>query len=443
MTGPVPPPLAPAAVPEPGHQPLAASSLASAQNRGPGQPIEATVVSVTREGPLIEVGGERFLVSGAPPLPKGASLSLELTGAGRQTPARLLAIAGRALEPPVMIRMQAVPLSASPRTPALGGPLPPAGVEVEARRLGPDGHPVGPPIPIRLTAGGELAPGATGHPPPGDGALSAEVLRVDPVGHLLLRAADLTLRLETAVDVPAGARLQLVLPESFAARSGQPAPTVASDPLDRVIEALLRPAATGGPGGPAGLRLPAADHALAARLLHWIDTLRASGGPSDARSGAGAGAPDPGPEAGALRSALHELAQQARAPQPGGWRVLVMPFGVEDPTPLRLYLRDLPPDQERDSRPGRERRSGARRAIFALELSELGCCQLDMLCQPRRFDLAVRTERPLAAALQHEIRDLLEAACGIAGVAGKVEFRAAELLSLPDPLAPAGCALMA
>lgn len=152
---------------------------------------------------------------------------------------------------------------------------------------------------------------------------------------------------------------------------------------------------------------------------------------------------DAEPETGALRSALSALGQHAREPQAGGWRVLVMPLGVEDPSALRLYLRDPPPERERDGRPGRARRSAARRAIFEVELSQLGRCQLDLLCQTRRFDLAVRTDRPLAAALQDDIRDLLGAACEIAGVAGKVEFRVAGLLALPDPMATAGHAWMA
>jgi hypothetical protein len=239
--------------------------------------------------------------------------------------------------------------------------------------------------------------------------------------------------------VPLGARLQVLLP----AAPGQPAPAAGGDALQRAISALLRPAAPADVGAPVGLRLPAADHALAARLLRWIEAIGASAGSSDAAPGVDAGAPDAGPAAGALRSALHELAQEARAPQAGGWRVLVMPFGVEDPSPLRLYLRDPQPDQERASRLGRERRSGARRAIFEVELSELGRCQLDVLCQARRFDLAVRTQRPLAAALQDDIRGLLQAACELASVAGKVDFRAAELLRLPDPNAPAGRSLMA
>jgi hypothetical protein len=48
----------------------------------------------------------------------------------------------------------------------------------------------------------------------------------------------------------------------------------------------------------------------------------------------------------------------------------------------------------------------------------------------------VRTERPLPAALQDDIKGLLGAACEIAGVAGSCEFRPAELLNLPGAVTP-------
>ena len=270
----------------------------------------------------------------------------------------------------------------------------------------------------------------------GSAPLVAEVGH-DPDGRLLLRVAGLTLRLEAALDVPVGARLQVALPDGFAARFR--AAAFGEDADRKLIGALWQPSARGDPVGP---RLPAADHTLAARLLRWIATLRASAAPPDAPDNAWGG-PDSGPETDLRRSALSELGQLARTPQPSGWRVVMMPFGVEDPSALRLYLRDLPPDGEGGARPGRARRQASQRAIFEVELSELGRCQLDLLCQARLYELAVRTERPLAPALQDAVRDLLKAACALAGVVGKVDFRAAELLVLPDPLAPAGNAWIA
>ena len=158
MTGPLVPPLGAAPV---GNQPLGAGELGPGQNRAGGQPVSATVIAITRQGPLIEAGGQRFLLQGAPPLPAGATLNLDLAGAGRRTmPGRLLAVAGRLLEPPVDIRLQPAPPTAGAHQAAGRAPQPtvgsparvPAGVQLEARLLGPDGRPAGPPIAIRLTA---------------------------------------------------------------------------------------------------------------------------------------------------------------------------------------------------------------------------------------------------------------------------------------------------
>ena len=61
-----------------------------------------------------------------------------------------------------------------------------------------------------------------------------------------------------------------------------------------------------------------------------------------------------------------------------------------------------------------------------------------MLCQATRFDLVVRSAEPLAAGLQDDIRSLVRAASELAGWAGVVEFRVAELLPLPEARAAAG-----
>ena len=187
------------------------------------------------------------------------------------------------------------------------------------------------------------------------------------------------------------------------------------------------------------LRLPPADHTLAARLLRWVEALSTP----DVDAAVDQSDPEPDPATGALRSALSALGQHAREPQAGGWRVLVMPMGVEDPNALRLYLREVPPERERAARPPRDRRPRGQRAIFEVEFSELGRCQLDVLCQARRFDLAVRTGQSLETGLQNDIRGLFRAACTLAGWAGEVDFRAEELLDLPDPLAPVGHACTA
>ena len=203
--------------------------------------------------------------------------------------------------------------------------------------------------------------------------------------------------------------------------------------MQRLIAALLQQPTTG--GGAGGLELPAADHALAARLLRWVQTLTApAAGESTADD-------RPEPTAEPLRAATLEFARHAREPQPGGWRVLVMPLGIEDPQILKIHLRAPGGDPERDARPGRERQDTIQRAVFEVELSHLGRCQLDVLCQAARFDLVVRSATPLGPAVEQHIRSLIAATRAAAGLAGRLAFRRGELLPLADPLHPAGRAV--
>jgi hypothetical protein len=131
------------------------------------------------------------------------------------------------------------------------------------------------------------------------------------------------------------------------------------------------------------------------------------------------------------------------APGRASSRARCAPLWWSSAAALKLYLRETMPDAERRPKTGRDRSSGSRRAVFELEFSHLGRCQLDALCQARRFDLLVRTEAPLDAALQQDIRDLFAAARDVAGLSGQLEFRVADLLALPDPPAPAGRQLTA
>ena len=263
--------------------------------------------------------------------------------------------------------------------------------------------------------------------------LPAEVVDRDPLGRLLLQSGEMRLRLETRLDLPLGARLQLVLPSSLPPGGALPA---TADPRQRMIAALLqREGAGGATHQTGGLRLPVADHTLAARLLRWVQALAAASAEPVDESADG---PETAGEARAPHAATRELARQAGEPQPGGWRVLVMPLGVDSPPILKIHLREPAADPERDAQPGRDREATVQRAIFEVELSHLGRCQLDALCRAERFDLVVRSAAPLGAAVEDEIRSLIAAARAAAGLAGRLEFRAAELLTLPDRRLRAG-----
>ena len=372
---------------------------------GPPRPASALVLAPTRHGPLIETAGRRWLVSGAPPLPQGAKLTLAepVTGT-RPQPARLLAIGERLLAKPVTVRLQAA--GPRPSAPPPGASLP-RPLPVAARLIGPTGRGLGPPLTIGLALAADPAVAAM---------LPAEVLRRDAQGRLLLAAHGLRLRLEAALDLPPGTRVLLALPPGLT-----PGDAASTDPLRLTIGLLLQREAAADTGDRP--RLPAPDHALAARLLRWVHALT-GGGQAD--------------EPAALGGAPSELAQQAREPQAGGWRLLAMPFGIDEPQALKLWLRPPPPEPEDERRPARERGGAPQRAVFALELSQLGACQLDVLCHDKRFDLVVRTTRPLCATIEDEIRSLVAASRAAAGLSGRLDFRHGDLLALPGPLPLAG-----
>jgi hypothetical protein len=70
----------------------------------------------------------------------------------------------------------------------------------------------------------------------------------------------------------------------------------------------------------------------------------------------------------------------------------------------------------------------AQRAVFDVDFSQIGRCQIDALCQDRRFDLLLRSERALAPAHRQQITDLFHSACEIAGLTGEIGYRQGEFV---------------
>jgi hypothetical protein len=129
----------------------------------------------------------------------------------------------------------------------------------------------------------------------------------------------------------------------------------------------------------------------------------------------------------------------AGEPQNGGWRVLLLPLAFEGAPLLRLYVREDPCDKDGSgTEHDADRSDAARRAVFEVEFGALGRCQIDVLCQARRFDLLVRTEQPLSRDLRREIREVYLAARDAAGLVGTAHFRSGQLLALPEATAAGG-----
>lgn len=265
-----------------------------------------------------------------PELTAGATVHLEFpaaTGSGRGQEARVLALAGRTLDPPLTVQVRPAP-----------DPFPDA--------------------PARLA-------GTTAAPPP---------------------------------------------------EASSPEPGPRPDPV-RVFAAVL-----GQGGAERTPRMPPPDAGLAARLLQLIRLIDGT----SADVAADEALPDdlPAEQRTALASALADLRAVAREPAPGLWRLLLLPFGVPGEVgDLRLYLRDDPARQgSGQGQAGSDDDAPPRRAIFEFDFSRLGRCQLDVFCQGRRFDLVLRSQKPLGPELRRGIEALFVTARDAGGLVGELGF---------------------
>jgi hypothetical protein len=246
----------------------------------------------------------------------------------------------------------------------------------------------------------------------------------------VLEIADRRVGLEGAPplrDLPAGARVQLVLPAGTSLPQPAGAPVAAAAP--RQASAETAPARAD-PAAPEH-RMPAAEPASAAQLLQAIQSARLD---SSRRWRQAESVPDRA-AAAAAPSASEMGTEPFRQSHAGGWRLLLLPFGAGPADGLRLYLGEDPSEGHGGaSEAGPET---PRRAVFELDLSHLGRCQLDVFCETRRFDLIVRGERTFDAPLESEIRALHHAALDAAGWVGAISFRP-ELVAMPGPEQPLG-----
>ncbi|MDX9860951.1 MAG: hypothetical protein RBS99_08525, partial [Rhodospirillales bacterium] len=123
-----------------------------------------------------------------------------------------------------------------------------------------------------------------------------------------------------------------------------------------------------------------------------------------------------------LGEEFRSISTLAREPVAADWRIVLVPFfNGSEIDQLRLFLRPYGGDDEEDTAPK------GLRFILDVELSRLGRLQLDGLMRDdrKRFDLIVRSERPLASAMQNDIRSIFEEANATTGVSGGLSFQSA------------------
>lgn len=456
----------------------AAQTAGPAPPPTPGQPLKATVLESRPGGQLVLATAEGTLaVVARQPIPEGTRLlvlarqapggnALVLlpepeagTGATLRAvpsgPARTDSAPVAPNRPPTVdfqpLRLRAQVQLAAPadqRVDLAGRPLPsiPTGGRLSLQILaitpataGAVGSGTGPaPAAAAPTpAAGLPGPLAAATPTPGaaptlQGGFHGQVTARAPDGRPVIATPLGTLVADRPANLPTGAGLLLALegpvpaPGAMEGSSPRGHPSMAWPVLTEALatepappDAAPNPVNAGAPGAQAALPQPGAR--LASGLLFFLSALR-GGDLAGWLETAVLGGRDPA-KLGALRGRLgQEAAQAARqAEQPlGDWRLIPIPLLHEGRIePLHLLIRRRRRGGRADGEEG-----DATRFLLEVELSHLGELQLDGLTRGRRFDLILRSRRPLSAAMRRDVTAIFENANAVGGSRGQIAFHA-------------------
>jgi hypothetical protein len=135
-----------------------------------------------------------------------------------------------------------------------------------------------------------------------------------------------------------------------------------------------------------------------------------------------------------LEQGFGELARASpQTSQDGQWKTMVLPLLDEHALhQARLAIRRDPGkgDQPKDGKPA------SVHFLLDVELSRMGALQLDGLVRGKRFDLMLRTHKPLDSPMQNEIQRLFAEAKSATGITGEIYFQVAAVFASPDANAP-------
>lgn len=340
--------------------------------------------------------------------------------------------------------------------PSAAAPLPPA-LPNTATPASPRLPAAGTTLPVRVVEvtlpGNAPAPGTSATPAASaDGAprITGQVIGQTARGQPLVDTPLGRLSLEVTSELPRGTQLVLEPPRTpwpgapprhaplqhaplALATGGDPAePTQLAfrwPALESALEILrgfdapLAEALTSGQGnGPA---LPSPGPRLASSLLFFLAALN-GGDPGEWLSSLAGGqfarALEERGRNPLLRQLAADLGQMGRLTDSSGdWRLLAIPFADGHQVhPLRLFLRR----DRHGSRDSDQERETATRFVFEVELTRIGDLQMDGLVRGKRFDLILRTRRPLSPIMQRDIAEIFQAANAAAGIEGQMVFQA-------------------
>jgi hypothetical protein len=292
-----------------------------------------------------------------------------------------------------------------------------------------------PQAPQPATGGGGFAPGAQ---------LTGLVTGTTATGQPLLQTAAGVLKLNLPIAVPPGTRLlfelEAVTPAlKAAADTGVPQPAALAygwPALDEAVALLQQLDGVANQALLAGANLPRPESRLASTILFFLQAL-GRGDLSGWLSQPAAEALERAGRGDLLTRLGQDFAQLARLSDNAGpeWRFLPIPFfDGSHVQPLRLFLRS------RRGRGGGEGAEEPTRFILDVELSRFGDLQLDGLVRERRFDLVLRSRKPLSDAMRQDIAVIFGHANELSGTRGQIAFQASQawsFIALNQPRAEA------
>ncbi len=303
---------------------------------------------------------------------------------------------------------------------------------------GPGQAPSAPPVPKEPPSTLKVIPGTL---------LPGLVAGSTTSGQPLVQTAVGLLKLGLPIALPKGTQLVFELEAvTPAARAGEtalapprPATLIHSWPaLDEALTLLRQLDGASNHALLAASNVPRPGARLASTILFFLQAL----GRGDLNSWLGQRATEALGRAGRgdlLSRMGQDLAQLGRLSDNAGeeWRFVPVPLFDGSPVqPFRLFVRA----RRGRGGDGPEAAEEPTRFIVEVELSHLGDLQLDGLVRDRRFDLVLRTRRPLAEAMRRDIAVIFGQANELSGSRGQIAFQASpewSFMPLKQPAADA------
>jgi hypothetical protein len=274
---------------------------------------------------------------------------------------------------------------------------------------------------------------ASGSATPATASLAGAVTATTNAGHPVLQTPIGTLTLEVRATLPVGSRVAFQLaPETLPRGAAAPPFELAALPsslarawpeVEEAARVLHESALARTAGGTGASVIPQPGPRLASGLLFFLAAL----GGGDVNRWLG----DRGAQAlkdagrGSLLARLgQDFGQLSRHVESGGgdWRLFMIPMlDGNQVQQIRFFERH---GSHKHGGRGDGQDGEATHFILEVELTRLGDMQLDGLVRQQRFDLMLRTHRPLPEAMRHRIAEIFNEANDIAGYIGSIGFQA-------------------